>query len=150
MKKTNTYFTLDILGKKIRGSEHSLKLANKGNGDAYEQLMALMNAHPDYELEVVKAKSNDSKETYDGLSYQFMKDYIALQEGSALLLKKLELVINTAKKTRGSAYPVVKRWFLRTFGTATETGKILFNLEEANQLIEAAKDEKVFAAADAA
>ncbi|MBQ8911198.1 MAG: hypothetical protein IJY89_01345, partial [Clostridia bacterium] len=82
MRKTNTYFTLDILGKKIRGSEHSLKLANKGNGDAYEQLMALMPAHPEDALEVVTAKSNASKETDDGVSYQFRKDYIARQEDS--------------------------------------------------------------------
>jgi hypothetical protein len=144
----NQYFTLDILNKKIRGSERSFKLANKGCGDAYEQLMALMTAHPDYELEVAKAKSNDSKETYDGLSYQFMKDYIALQENAALLLKKLDLVIANAKKTRASAYPVVKRWFLRTFGTPIEAGKFHFDLEEAKQLIEEASDEKIFASAE--
>lgn len=146
-RKSN-FFTLDLLRKKICGSERSFKLANKGSGEAYNQLMALMNAHPDFELEVVKAKSNESKETYDGLSYQFMKDYIAIQANAALLLKKLDLVIENAKRTRASAYPVVKRWFLRTFGTPVEAGKFQFDLEAAKQLIEDASDEKIFASAE--
>ena len=148
MKNSNKYFTLDILNKKIRGSKRSFQLANKGYGDAYEQLMALMNAHPDFELEEVVAKKNDSKETYEGLSYEFMKDYIAIQENASLLLKKLDLVIANAKKTRASAYPVVKRWFLRTFGTPIEAGKFQFDLEAAKQLIENASDEKIFASAE--
>jgi hypothetical protein len=149
MKKTNTYFTLDIREKKIYGSERSFKLANKGSGEAYEQLMGLMNAHPNYELEETKAKSNDSKETYHGLNYQFMRDYISLEGDAELLLKKLEKVIEAAKKTRASAYPVVKRWFLRTFGESVGSDEYKFDFEEAKARIAKADDESIFAAADA-
>ena len=150
MKLTNRnrYFNLNILENEIRGSKRSFKLANKGCGDAYNELMSLMNAHPDFKLIEIEPKRNESKETYDGLSYQFMKDYIAIQANAALLLKKLDLVIENANRTRASAYPVVKRWFLRTFGTPIEDGKFRFDLEVAKQLIEDASDEKIFASAE--
>ena len=146
---TNKNFTLNFFKKTICGSKKAFAWANQGSGDAYNELMALMNAHPDFELEVVKPKKNESKETYNGMNYQFMRDYISLEENAELLLKKLEKVIETAKKTRASAYPVVKRWFLRTFGESVGSDEYKFDFEEAKARIEKADDESIFAAADA-
>jgi hypothetical protein len=145
---TNKNFTLNFFDKKICGSKKAFAMANQGSGDAYDELVALMTAHPSFGLEVIKAKSNSSKTTYEGLKFEFMKSYIALQENSALLLKKMDCVIDGAKKSGVSPYPVTKSWFLKTFGKTTETGEILFNVKEAEQLIKTAREAKILAAVD--
>ena len=151
MKNSNKYFTLDILNKKIRGSKKAFALANQGCGDAYNELMTLMNAHPDFELEVVKAKSNSSKRTYEGLDFKFMKDYISLQDNNALLLAQMERVKASAKKSSASVYPLVKKWFLNEFGVASDEGSEKeFDMTVAAELIKKAKETQILAAANVA
>lgn len=151
MRKTTTYFTLDILDKKIRGSARSFKLANKGSGDAYEQLMALMNAHPDFSLVKAHAEKASNKQTYNGLTYVFMRDYISLQENKTLLLAKMERIKAGAKKSSASVYPLVKKWFLNEFGVAAEEGSEKeFDMTAAEELVRKAKETQILAAADAA
>jgi hypothetical protein len=151
MKNSNKYFTLNFFKKQICGSKKAFAMANKGSGDAYEQLMALMNAHPDFELEVVKAKSNSSKRTYEGLDFGFMKDYILLQENKVVLLEKMERVKASAKKSSASTYPLVKKWFLNEFGVASEEGSEKeFDMATALELVKKAKEAQILAAADVA
>ncbi len=145
MKNSNKYFTLNFFKKQICGSKKAFAMANQGSGDAYEQLMALMNAHPDFELEVVKAKSSSSKKTYVGLDYEFIEDYIALQENKTVLLEKMNRVKASAKRASSSAYPIVKKWFLNEFSVENEFGDKEFDMKAAEELIKEAKEAKILA-----
>jgi hypothetical protein len=141
----NQYFTLDILNKKIRGSKRSFKLANKGCGDAYNELMNLMTVHPDFELEVIEISRSESKITYDGLKYEFMIDYINLQDNGKELLEKMNRVKASAKRASSSPYPIVKKWFLDEFSVENEFGDKEFDMKAAEKLIKEAKEAKILA-----
>lgn len=124
MKKTNTtkrnYFTVDFLNKKIAGTKASFNKASTGKGEAYDELMTLIARHPDFTLEVkepAKKKATAVKRTYEGLNFELMEKYIAIQENAELLKKKYAAVKKSAEMKNAAVYPIVKRWFLKQFGS---------------------------------
>jgi transcriptional regulator with AAA-type ATPase domain len=138
--RTSNYFTIDFLSKKIIGSSASFKKAGMGTGAWYDELVAKMNAHPDFKLVEVEHKKNPSKTVYDGLDFDFMENYIALQNNAEELLKKMKQVKKCAKKVTNSVYPIVKKWFLDEFGKD-------FDMEEARKAIKESKEAKILAEA---
>jgi len=134
--KTANYFTINFIEKIICGSPASFKKASTGEGAAYEELLAKITAHPDYRLHEVRAKKNPSKNTYEGLTYEFMKAYITIQPDAEARLKKMELVTKTAKQMKKSAYPVVKKWFLKEVGED-------FDMDEAQKAVNEVMDKRI-------
>lgn len=120
MKKTATssirYFRLDLLNRKINGSKNAFKAADKGYGDAYDQLMALMAQHPDFVLVVVEQKrhTEKAKETYKGMDIPWMRAYLEM-EGNKANVEKFEKVIQFAVKNNKKAFPLAKKYFLKQF-----------------------------------
>jgi hypothetical protein len=115
------YFTIDFINKTICGSPASFKKASTGVGAIYEELISKINAHPKFEL--TQIGNNPDKKTYKGLTYDFMKAYIKIQDDAENLLKKMDLVEKNASKFKDSTYPIVKKWFLDNFGTEMENSK---------------------------
>ena len=138
--RTNN-FTIDFINKAICGSSASFKKASRGTGDVYEELVAKMNAHPDFVLKEVAAKKNTAKTTYDGLDYDFMKAYISMQTDAKILQKKMDMVKKVAKKTKNSAYPIVKKWFLKEFGED-------FDMDEAKKKVKEFLEAKLISVAE--
>ena len=85
-------FTIDFVNKKIIGTKASFDKAGKGEGAIYEELATKIAAHPDFELVVKeqKKRSNKAKQTYDGLTFDLMKTFIAIQPNSASLMNGYE------------------------------------------------------------
>lgn len=116
------YFTIDFIKKTIAGTKASLKKAGKGSGVEYEELIAKLAAHPDFELVVVepKHKSNKTKTTYKGLDYTFMEAYISTLDNSEAVLADYKAVKKMAETCGTKAYPLTKKWFLNKFSTEEE------------------------------
>ena len=64
--------------KEILVSKTFEKAAHNPNSREYKELMEVMNTHPTYKLAQRAIKKNTKKETYAGLTYKFMRDYIIL------------------------------------------------------------------------
>lgn len=129
-KTTNTVrFVVDFFNDKIIATRTCFNKASKGISPYYEELTALIKAHPDYELVVKKPKkkSRKPKATYFGMDYDFMRRYIAIQKNSTVLLSEFKAVKAYAEEISDSAYPTMKRWFLREFNADGEG----FDMEKA-------------------
>lgn len=140
MKKTANssvrYFHLDVLNRKICGSKNAFNAADKGYGDAYDQLMAFMAKHPDFELFVVsqKRRTEKAKETYKGMDIPWMFAYLEMKgdENAAL---KLEKVIAFAKNQNKTPYPLAKKYFFKPY--TDKDGVIHFDYANAKAEVEA-------------
>ena len=128
-KKNAPRFVIDFVNKAIIGTKASFDKAGKGEGAIYEELAAKVAAHSDFELVVKeqKKRSNKAKQTYDGLTFDLMKKFIAIQPNSASLMNGYEGAKKMAKEIGSSVYPFTKKWFLGQFKD--------FNVAEARKAI---------------
>jgi len=112
-------FILNFFDKTITGTKASFDKASKGYGPEYEELIAKMAAHPDFELKIKeqKHKSNKAKRSYEGLDFSFMQDYISTFTNAKALMVEYEAVKKMADDCGTKAYPLTKKWFLGKFGT---------------------------------
>lgn len=69
---------------------------------------------PDYEIIVRTIKRNPDKDTYKGLTYDYMREYIIrFSEDKKADLKELEDMIFISQcHSKAKRYPVIKKWFL--------------------------------------
>ena len=95
----------------------------------YAEFMAVRREFPDYKLAVREFKTNTKQDRYKGLTYAFMREYIAKVEGENAqpVLDGLDYMIDISKcHSTCKRYPVVKKWFLNrypdveTFGMTDE------------------------------
>ena len=120
-KKNAHRFAIDFMKKSIIGTKASFDKASKGEGPIDEELAAKMAAHPRFKLVIKeqKQRSTKSKETYDGLNFDLMEKFIAIQPNSASLMKGYEGAKKMAKEIGNSVYPFTKKWFLGQFENFT-------------------------------
>ncbi|MBR2929259.1 MAG: hypothetical protein IKC24_08920 [Oscillospiraceae bacterium] len=121
MTKTNSTntvrFTVDFINKKIIGTKASFDKASTGFGPIYEELADKVAKHPDFALVVKEQKQriNRAKRDYNGMDYDFIKEYIEIQPKATTLMAEYESVKKFAKENKMSVYPFVKKWFLGEF-----------------------------------
>lgn len=110
-------FIIDFAKKQIIGTKASFNKAGKGEGEIYTELATKMAAHPDFKLEIKeqKKRGTKAKQTYDGLNFDLMEKYIAIQDDSNALMEAYNGAKKMAKNTGSSVYPFVKKWFLAQF-----------------------------------
>ena len=95
------------------------KYAANTRSEEYAHLQRVRQDYPEYEVIRRKINSNNNKETYRGLTYEYMEDYI-LTHGTPEEIKK-NLKIYDEKKlisechSKARRYPVIKSWFLETY-----------------------------------
>ena len=87
--------------------------------DEYLHLQTVRKDYPDYRVITRKIKTNPNKQTYSGLTYAYMEDYI-LNHGDNDASKKAyseyRELRNIAKcHGKGKGYPVIKQWFLERY-----------------------------------
>ena len=89
-----------------------------------EEYAILQNVRRDYpEFQVIRRqiKKNPSKESYRGLTYQYMEDYIASHTDSekrTAEYKELRLLA----ECHSVRYPTIKKWFLETYPEVSKYG----------------------------
>lgn len=122
-KPTRSLFTVDVVEKTITASAATLNRAKNPNSNEYVELGLLLADHPSFTVKVKESK----KTTYDGMTFKFMRDYILVQPDCDELMDEFEAV----KLESNEQYPIVKKWFLKTF--KDEDGK--FNMAKAKREI---------------
>ncbi len=107
----------------------------------YAHLQMVRKDYPFYAVVTRSIKRNTDKETYKGLTYEYMEDYILTHANAETVMadyKELRLIARC--HAQGKRYSTIKKWFLmqypevKQFGmepeeaegaTPTESGKVL-------------------------
>ncbi len=119
-KTTRSLFSVDAIEKTISASKAALNRAKNPNSNEYAELGRLMAQNPTFK---VIEKSTKTKTVYDGMDFEFMRNFILAQPDHEEMLVELECV----KTTNSNRYAPVKKWFLDTY--KDEDGK--FDMEKA-------------------
>jgi hypothetical protein len=113
--------------KKILISKSFQKAAMNPTSREYAELMEVMANHPDYKLDQRAIKTNPKKDTYKGLTYEYMRDYIILhstpEEEAAAVAEFDELILVSKCHSQSLRYPTIKKWFLTKYPSANEFGE---------------------------
>lgn len=85
----------------------------------YAHLQQVRKDYPLYQVVQKTIKKNKDKETYKGLTYEYMIDYIATHEPKETRKEVLdefaELKLISQCHATGKRYPVIKKWFLKKY-----------------------------------
>lgn len=96
----------------------------------YAHLQNVRRDYPTYTVVRHTIKKNTSKETYKGLTYEFMEYYIAKYEPEATrktVLDEFKTKIDISKcHATGRRYPTIKNWFLDKYPAV-----VLFGMTDA-------------------
>ena len=92
------------------------KYAENTRSEEYAHLQMVRKDYPSYKVELRKIKKNPQKNKYDGLTYQFMEDYIATHEPNGREIEVLaefhDMIFISQCHSKAYRYPTIKKWFL--------------------------------------
>lgn len=119
-----TAIRVNHIERKIVVSSAFMKKASVHGTEEYKVLQTVRNDYPDFALVTRKFKTNTAQEHYRGLSYEFMKKYIASHEAAPkLVLEELDEMIDISKcHSMNKRYPTIKAWFLARYPAVAEFG----------------------------
>ena len=105
------YFTFDHVGERILGSEFNFKMSGNPNKPQYNALMAAKAMQPTYQFAPIAStkKKVDKKQTYKGLNFELMMDYVEFK-GNEVQKAEFQAIVDD-----DAAYPTIKSWFLDNF-----------------------------------
>ena len=82
----------------------------------YEQIQRVRADYPDFTVITRTIKKNSGKESYKGLTYDYMRAYIMSHEEGENRIKVVmefdELLLISQWHSKAHRYPVIKNWFL--------------------------------------
>jgi hypothetical protein len=83
---------------------------------------------PTFAVRTRQIKGNPHKDTYKGLTYQWMRNHIATHEDKKVVeqkLKDFDEMVYISKCHRGSLrYPTIKKWFLKEYPDVAKFGTV--------------------------
>ena len=128
IKKMKNVLKVNHENKAIVMDRTFAKLAENTRSDEYAHLQQVRRDYPDYTVSIRTIKRNSEKETYKGLTYEYMEDYILRHESeeNALAIIKEFNELRTISKChkQGLRYPTIKRWFLEKYPEIVDFAKI--------------------------
>ena len=95
--------------------------------EEYAILQRARQDYPTYTPAIKRIKRNPGKETYKGLTYAYMENYIQSHEGADTVeevmaeYRELRLISECHGKAR--RYPAIKKWFLKKYPAIEQFGK---------------------------
>lgn len=105
--------------------------------DEYTQLQRVRQDYPTFTVSTRTCKSNPEKESYKGLTYEYMEHYILTHESKDTILEVLdeynELRLLAECHSRSRRYPVIKRWFLAKYPEIMEFGMLKIKAEDSGK-----------------
>ena len=110
---------IDFANKKIIMDRTFAKNCENTMSEEYAHLQEVRNDYPDYMVMTRSIKRNPNKETYKGLTYEYMEDYMlhhGTDEEVAKAIKEYrELRLIAKCHGKGFRYPTIKKWFLEKY-----------------------------------
>ena len=111
------------------------KMIENPMSDEYALLQKLKMENPEFKVSRRKIKSNPNKDSYKGLTYEYMEDYIMTHGSSETVRANLKEFYEKRliAECHGKAfrYPAIKRWFLEKYPEIVDHG-----MEKIAQIIE--------------
>ena len=126
---THSLFSYDFPKRSIIASATTLKKARNPQSAECKILLRMMSEHPDFEVAEKEINKKDGKQTYKGLTFQAMTDYIKTQANSEAEIRKYEVVRRIAK-IKGSEYALTKKWFLNAYPAYKEKAIVEQEMDE--------------------
>ena len=104
------------------------KRAENVRSEEYEILQKARRDYPTYTVITRHIKRCPNKETYKGLTYGYMEDYIISHETNpeVVLNEFYELQLISQCHSKAHRYPAIKRWFLNRYPEVKMFGKPSF------------------------
>ena len=111
--------------KKIEMSKTEAKAAGKINSEKFNELHTLRAMYPTFEIEI-KVSAAKKKPDYKGLTYDYMKKYIAAHDDEQKsIMAEFEMLRGTSEEAKealadSASYKEIKEWFLKKFPAIAE------------------------------
>lgn len=117
---------VDFANKQIIMDRTFAKNSTDTRSEEYAHLQRVRADYPTFTVSTRTCKKNPNKESYKGLTYAYMEDYIICNEGKDTVLEVLDeynhlrLISECHSKSR--RYAPIKRWFLAKYPEVAEFG----------------------------
>lgn len=106
--------------KLIKISKDFSKKAENAESPEYRLFQTIKSEHPDYTVSLGVIKKKENKESYKGLTYEYMERYIThIGTQKELDEYKNLLFLSECHSIR---YPTIKEWFLKKFPEVMKYG----------------------------
>ena len=115
-------FTYDHPNQKIVGTDINFQKAGIPGSALEKELIARMEARPTYGFTIIPTEQKPAKQSYKGLNFDLMMDYVEFK-GNDVQKAEFAEYVNT-----DTAYPTIKSWFVENF-------KVGFTVEKATREI---------------
>lgn len=93
------------------------------SSDEYAKLQSVRSDYPKFRVITRTIKRKKNKATYKGLTYKYMENHISKisdKEEAEKALSEYNKLREIAKCHKGKGYPVIKKWFLKSFPEVKE------------------------------
>ena len=104
------------------------KMVQNPLSDEYALLQRTRQDFPTFAIRRRQIKSNPQKDTYKGLTYEYMRDYIILHtapENEAEAVAEFdEMVLISKCHGKSLRYPTIKKWFLAKYPEVAKFGTV--------------------------
>ena len=128
---------VDFAKKRIVMDRAFAKNCTDPTSDEYAQLQRVRQDYPNFTVSTRTCKPNPEKESYRGLTYDYMEHYIITHEKGEKVLEVLdeynELRLISECHSRSRRYPVIKRWFLAKYPEIMEFGMLKIQMEDTSK-----------------
>ncbi len=96
------------------------------NSEEYAHLQQVRKDYPTYKVVTRQISRNPNKETYKGLTYEYMRFYILTHESAEsrriAVMEFEELILISQCHAQSKRYPVIKKWFLEKYPEIAQFG----------------------------
>lgn len=118
---------IDFANKTIVMDKTFAKRVEDTRSEEYLHLQTVRKDYPNYAVIARTIKRNPNKETYKGLTYEYMENYILSHGNDAEVQEALAEYRSLREIARchgkGKGYPVIKQWFLNRYNEVEEFGQ---------------------------
>lgn len=122
---------IDITKNEVVMTKAFADKASDPRSNEFKTLQDVLNTYPNIVVRRHHIKHNSNRECYKGLTYDYMRKYIASHESSVerekVLAELEEMILISKCHSDAFRYPIIKKWFLdkyeevKNFGTVSET-----------------------------
>ena len=104
------------------------KMMQNPLSDEYALLQKVKAENEGFAVRTRQIKSNPKKDTYKGLTYEYMRDYIIThtspEEELAAVAEFDEMILVSKCHGKSLRYPTIKKWFLANYPEVAKFGAI--------------------------
>jgi len=112
---------IDFTKNEIIMSRSFEKCASIAGSEEYHRLQLVRQDYPTFTVVRRSIKKAPTKETYAGLTFVYMENYIATH-ANAEQIKKVYDELRLIGACHKASYPTIKKWFLETYPEIIEFG----------------------------